>query len=249
MTDQGEPVPPAGVGPGTEPPYYATAPQYAYPPAAYAQAPYGEAAYGQAPYGQPPSSGQPPIGQPPPGWYGPGYGYPGYFGYGPPGRTRATGTCILLFVCTLGIYGYVYNYSVHDEMRRHSGRGIGGGIALLLTFIANIAMPFVTPAEVSSLYTRRGQAPPVSGWTGLWAVGPLVVGYVAWIFLIFGSIVAFSGPDGSGGSGAAGALLLVYFLVLLCVVVAGGVIWFVKTNRALNAYWESLGVPPAHSNV
>ena len=62
---------------------------------------------------------------------------------------------------TLGIYSYVYNYQVHDEMKRHTGRGLGGGIALLLSLLAGVAMPFLTPNEVGALYTRRGDKPPV----------------------------------------------------------------------------------------
>lgn len=95
---------------------------------------------------------QPPPPPPPPP---PSYGYP------PP---------------VFGIYTYVDNYQVHDEMKRHSGRGVGGGIALLLTEVA-----------------------------------------------------AFT-------AGMAAA-----FLVPLALFVAGGVVWLVKTNGALNRYWQSLG--------
>ena len=131
----------------------------------------------------------------------------------------------------------MYNFSVHDEMRRHSGRGIGGGVALLLTFIAGVAMPFVTPAEVGSLYTRRGQAAPVSGWTGLWYLGPMAVGYLAQFFIIFAAFALVSG----GGTGTGVALGTLFFF-WIALVIAGGVTWFVKTNSALNAYWASVGV-------
>jgi hypothetical protein len=124
-------------------------------------------------------------------------------------------------------------------MRRHSGRGIGGGVALLLSFIANIAMPFVTPAEVGSLYTRRGQPPPVNGWTGMWSVGPMLVGYIAQIILVFVTFATFSNQ--SNGNGIAAGVIL-YFVVWGALVIAGGVLWFVKTNEALNSYWESIGV-------
>jgi hypothetical protein len=90
--------------------------------------------------------------QPPPGYAPPAYGYT----YdGPPGRVRPTGTSLLLFVVTLGIYQYVYNYKVHDEMKRHSGRGIGGGIALLLTFLAGVAMPFLTRTRSATCTSAR----------------------------------------------------------------------------------------------
>lgn len=202
------------------------------------------AQYGGPPPGYPPP-GYPPPGYPPPGYPQPGYGYGypayGYYGDGPPGQIRRTGISILLFVCTLGIYGFVYNYSVHDEMRRHTGRGIGGGVALLLTFLAWVAMPFVTPAEVGSMYIRRGQQPPVNGWTGLWTVVPWIGGYLMYFFVIFASFASTPANSDFGNVAAGAAIgLLVWFGA----VIAGGIIGFVKTNDALNAYWASLGVQP-----
>jgi hypothetical protein len=187
----------------------------------------------------PPAAGSPP---PPAGWAtGTPWAVPGW---GPVGRARPTGTSIAPFVCTLGIYGFVYNYSVHDEMRRHSGRGIGGGVALLLTFLAGVAMPFVTAAEVGSLYARRGLPEPVRGWTGLWAVAPSAIGYV--LFVIFvGAAGVFrvqTSPDATSPSLSTGtaAALGVGFLVYLGVLFAGGIVWFLRTNGALNRYWESV---------
>lgn len=114
---------------------------------------------------------------------------------GPVGNVRSTGTCILLFIVTLGIYGLVWYYKSHDEMKRYSGEGLGGGLALVIGFFVGIVMAFLSPAEVGKLYERRGQHPPVSALTGLWILLPL----------------------------------------------AGGIVWFVKTNGALNEYWRSVG--------
>ena len=113
------------------------------------------------------------------------------------GEIRSTGLCFVLFIVTLGIYGFVWWYKTHNEMKRHSGEGLGGGLALVLAIIplVSIVMVFFTPSEVGKLFERRGQRPPVSGVTGLWTLLPLL----------------------------------------------GGVVWFVKTNGALNAYWRSLG--------
>ena len=178
--------------------------------------------------------------QPPPGYGAPAYGY----SYdGPPGRVRPTGVSILLFFVTFGIYGYVYNYQVHDEMKRHSGRGIGGGIALLLSFLAGVAMPFLTPHEVGNLYERKGQRPPVRALTGLWSLVPMVVGYVLF-FAVFLATATVSSDSGAGQgdslSGGAVAGLLLSFVLLLGGFLVGGLVWFVKTNGALNAYWETL---------
>jgi hypothetical protein len=131
--------------------------------------------------------------QPAPGQVPAGYGMPG-----PIGKIRGTGVCVLLSIVTLGIYPLVWYYSVHEEMKRHRGTGLGGGIALLLAFLVGIVMPYITSSEVGSQFERAGQRKPVSGVTGLW--------YFPGIFLLVGPIV-----------------------------------WFVKTNGALNAYWRSLG--------
>lgn len=113
----------------------------------------------------------------------------------PLGNVRGTGVAMLLYVITFGIYGLYWYFAVHDEMKRHKGSGLGGGLALVLGLFIGIVMPFLTSQEVGELYERRGFARPVSGVTGLWIFVPLV----------------------------------------------GGIIWFVKTNGALNSYWRSQG--------
>ncbi len=191
------------------------------------------------PPGYPPADGQA---------YGQAYGQASGQGLqvqsGPPGTVRSTGKTILLVVVTLGIYSYVYNYQVHDEMKRHTGRGLGGGIALLLSLLAGVAMPFLTPNEVGALYTRRGDKPPVRAWTGLWVIIPAVVGYI----VLIATVVAIAATntsttsdgtsnDLSTGQGVGLALGLLGFGLAS---ITGSVVWFVKTNGALNRYWQSL---------
>jgi hypothetical protein len=125
--------------------------------------------------------------------------YAGAVGPAPLGKIRSTGTCVLLTIVTLGFYSWYWYYATHDELKRHSGAGIGGGLALVLAIFVGIAMPFVSSSEVGGLYERRGQAKPVSAATGLWAL------LLGWFFFV------------------------------------GLIVWFVKTNGALNAYWRSLG--------
>jgi len=118
----------------------------------------------------------------------------------PLGKVRSTGVCILLVIVTLGIYSIYWFYAVHNEMKRHSARGIGGGIALLLAIFVGIVMPYITSNEVGDLYENRGEPRRVSAVTGLW-----------------------------------------YFPGMLILI--GPIVWFVKTNGALNSYWKSLGAP------
>jgi hypothetical protein len=128
-----------------------------------------------------------------------GHAPTGHFNQNPAiGKIRGTGVCILLALVTFGIYPLVWFYQVHSEMKRHSGQGIDGGIALILTIFIGIVMPYITSSEVGALHERRGHRKPVSGATGLW--------YFPGMFILVGPLV-----------------------------------WFVKTNGALNAYWRSLG--------
>jgi hypothetical protein len=118
---------------------------------------------------------------------------------GPIGKVRNTGTCVLLTIVTLGFYTWYWYYKTHDEMKQHTGNGIGGPIALLIAVIVSIVMPFLTPNEVGGLYERKGKERPVSAMTGLWFL------LLGWFFLV------------------------------------GAIVWFVKTNGALNEYWKSQG--------
>ena len=131
--------------------------------------------------------GQPHAGQQyaPPAGYGQMPGAPAHAQYaqpqGPIGQVRGTGVQILLFVVTLGIWGLVYYYQTHEEMKRHSGQGLGGVLALVLSLFVGIVSPYLLSHEVGELYERRGQPKPVSALTGLWffpgmliLVGPIV---------------------------------------------------------------------------
>jgi hypothetical protein len=105
------------------------------------------------------------------------------------GKVRPTGLAMLLFVVTFGIYGLVWWYLVHDEMKRHSGQGIGGLVALLLAIFVSPAAAFFTSDEVGKLYERTGRRPPVSALTGLW--------YFPGMFLIVLPIVWFVQTNGA----------------------------------------------------
>lgn len=110
---------------------------------------------------------------------------------GPVGTVRGNGTCVLLMIVTLGFYSFYWYFKVHEEMKQHSGTGVGGPIALLLAIFVGFVMPFVSSSEVGSLYERRGQQPPVSAMTGLWALllgWFFFVGYFVWFFKTNGAL-------------------------------------------------------------
>jgi hypothetical protein len=166
-----------GGQPGELPGYGQPQPGYGPPPGYDPQAPQG---YGQPQdYGQPPQYGQPQ-----------GYGQvQPYGGHGPIGKVRPTGITILLFLVTLGIYGLYYYYVTHEEMKQHSGDGLGGVVALILAIFVGIVLPYTMGNEVGKLYERAGREAPVSAATGLW--------YFPGIFIVVGPIIWFVKVNGA----------------------------------------------------
>jgi uncharacterized BrkB/YihY/UPF0761 family membrane protein len=119
---------------------------------------------------------------------------------GPLGNRRGVGFGILLFIVTLGFYSWYWVFKTQEEVKLHSGQGIGGVLGLVIWILLNPVSAFVIPSEIGKMYRQDGREPPVTGWTGLWLF-----------------------PFG--------------FLIVTAIV------WFVKTQGALNDYWESKGVP------
>lgn len=122
--------------------------------------------------------------------YNPTTAYAAPMATGPVGQIRSTGMCILLTVVTLGIYSLVWYYKTHEEMKAHSGTGIGGVVAVLLAIFVGPVAPFLSSNEVGQLYERRGQVKPVSALTGLWFL------LLGWFFLV-GAFVWFIKTNGA----------------------------------------------------
>lgn len=165
------------------------------PPPQPPQGQQGEGREGRQAYGR---QGQDPQGQDPQGYGRPDQGSGGYAGTpmpgppswaqygqptGAPGTLRPTGMIMLLFFVTFGIWGFVYYFQTHEEMKRHTGEGLGGIIALLIAVVFGVVSPFLLSNEVGRLYERRGQAPPVTALTGLW--------FFPGIFILVGPFVWF----------------------------------------------------------
>ena len=119
---------------------------------------------------------------------------------GPLGQPRGIGFGILLFIVTLSFYGWYWAYKTQEELKQHTGDGLGGVLGLVVWILINPVSAFVIPSEVGNMYKRAGKEPPVTGWTGLWLF-----------------------PFG--------------FLIVTAIV------WFVKTQGALNRYWEEAAGP------
>ena len=92
----------------------------------------------------------------------------------------------MLFVITLGFYGWYWVYRTHREARRQTGQGLGGVLGLLLWILLLPVSAFVIPSEVRRMYEKAGREAPVSGRTGLWLFpfGVLIVPAIVWFVKI-----------------------------------------------------------------
>ena len=109
---------------------------------------------------------------------------------GPLGQPRGIGFGILLFIITLGIYGWYWAYKTQEEMKQHTGEGLGGVLGLVIWILLNPVSAFVIPSEVGKMYAKDGQQPPMTGWTGLWLFpgGILIIPAIVWFVKVQGAL-------------------------------------------------------------
>jgi len=101
-------------------------------------------------------------------------------GYGRPlGKRRSAGLVILLSIVTCGIWIFVWAYQNGDELNRWSGKGLGGGLHLVITIFVSPVTMFLMAGEVEQLYRDDGQEPPITTLWGLWFLLPLI-GNIIW---------------------------------------------------------------------
>lgn len=116
----------------------------------------------------PPPPPPPPSGPPPqePGYGGgPGYGSPGG-GY--VGEQKSIGWQILISFVTLSFYGWYWIYKSHEDVKLHSGQGIGGVVGLVIYIFVSIVNVFLLPIEIQKMYEQEGQTSPVRWTSGFW---------------------------------------------------------------------------------
>jgi len=109
---------------------------------------------------------------------------------GPLGQPRGIGFGILLFIITLGIYGLYWVYKTTEEMKQHTGEGIGGVLGLVVWIVVGAVMAFVIPSEIGNMYKKDGRQPPMSGWTGLWLFpfGIFIIPAIVWFVKVQGAL-------------------------------------------------------------
>ena len=106
---------------------------------------------------------------------------------GPLGQPRGIGFGILLFIITLGIYSLYWVYKTQDEVKEHSGIGVGGVLGLVIWILVSPISWFLIPSEIGKMYKADGRDAPFTGWTGLWVLLP-IIGGIVWFVKIQGAL-------------------------------------------------------------
>jgi hypothetical protein len=106
---------------------------------------------------------------------------------GPLGHPRGILFAIVLAIVTLGIYSLYWVFKTQEEVKAHSGNGIGGVLGLVIYILLSPVTWFVVPSEVGKMYQADGRTPPFTGWTGLWLLLPLIGAFV-WFIKIQGAL-------------------------------------------------------------
>jgi Domain of unknown function (DUF4234) len=109
---------------------------------------------------------------------------------GPLGQTRNVVFVLVLTVVTLGIYTIYWAYKTHEEMKQHTGDGLGGVLGLVVWILVSPVSAFVIPSEIGKMYARDGREAPVTGWTGLWffPFGVLIIPLIVWFVKVQGAL-------------------------------------------------------------
>jgi hypothetical protein len=109
---------------------------------------------------------------------------------GPRGKPRGILFVLLISLITLGIYTIYWAYKTQDELKQHTGEGLGGVLGLVVWILISPVSAFVIPSEIGKMYARAGRESPVSGWTGLWyfPFGVLIIPIIVWFVKVQGAL-------------------------------------------------------------
>ena len=106
---------------------------------------------------------------------------------GPLGQQRGIGFAILISIITLGIYTFYWVFKTQEEVKEHSGIGVGGVLGFVIYFLLSPVTWFLVPSEVGKMFKADGREAPFSGWTGLWILLPIVGAFV-WFIKVQGAL-------------------------------------------------------------
>ena len=106
---------------------------------------------------------------------------------GPLGQPRGIGFGILVFIVTFGIYSLYWVFKTQEEVKNHSGQGVGGVLGLVIYIVVSPITWFLVPSEVGKMHDLDGRARPFTGWTGLWLLLPIIGAFV-WFIKVQGAL-------------------------------------------------------------
>ena len=118
---------------------------------------------------------------------------------GPLGQPRGIGFAILMTIITIGIYSLYWVFKTQEEVKNHSGQGVGGVLGLVIYIVVSIVTWFLIPSEVAKMYRQDGRTAPFTGWTGLWLLLPIVGAFV-WFIKIQGALNRYWESKSAGDS-------------------------------------------------
>jgi hypothetical protein len=102
-------------------------------------------------------------------------------------------------IITLGIYSLYWVFKTQDEVKNHSGQGVGGVLGLVIYIVVSIVTWFLVPSEVGKMFKLDGRPAPFTGWTGLWLLLPIIGAFV-WFIKIQGALNRYWESKSSAGS-------------------------------------------------
>ena len=123
---------------------------------------------------------------------------------GPLGNRRGVGFGILMVIVTLGFYSWYWVFKTQEEMKQHTGDGLGGVLGLVIWILLGAVSAFVIPSEVGKMYRKDGREPPITGWTGLWLFpfGVFLIPAIVWFVKVQGALNQYWESKGSAASPA-----------------------------------------------
>ena len=124
---------------------------------------------------------------------------------GPLGQPRGVAFVIILSIITLGIYSLYWVYKTQEEMKQHTGDGLGGVLGLVVWILISPVSGFVIPSEIGNMYRKDGKESPVTGWTGLWLFpfGLLIIPIFVWYAKVQGALNRYWEAKAPAGASAA----------------------------------------------
>ena len=78
---------------------------------------------------------------------------------GPLGQRRGIGFGILMYIITLSFYAWYWVFRTQEEIKEHSGIGVGGVLGLVIWVVAGFVTIFLIPSDIGKLYMTDLRGP------------------------------------------------------------------------------------------